>query len=131
MQRPFAKPFGLAEPLLGKFRGHAFVGGVDFHGALADFDLPAVIAEHIFHEADDKVRHGPLSCDTIGTMPKRRRRAHLHIRRHETAELPGLALARVLYAAFCQLGRMSAPLSLADPLLLCGNCTMAPLACLN
>src|SRR5215471_14041853 len=60
MQRPFAKPFGLAESLLGKFRGHAFAGGVDFHGALADFDQPAVIAEHIFHEADDKVRHGIL-----------------------------------------------------------------------
>src|SRR6516165_6856671 len=92
MQRPFAKPFGLAEPLLGKFRGHAFAGGVDFHGALADFDLPAVIAEHIFHEADDKVRHGPLSCDTIGTMPERRRRARTptHPRSHEADELPGL-----------------------------------------
>jgi hypothetical protein len=44
MQRPFAKPFGLAEPQLGEFRGLAFTGGVDFHGALADFDLPAVIA---------------------------------------------------------------------------------------
>jgi hypothetical protein len=43
----------------------------------------------------------------------------------ETAELPRLALARVLYAAFCQLGRMSAPLSLAEPLLFCGNCMMA------
>jgi hypothetical protein len=34
MQRPFATPFGLAEPQLGEFRGLAFTGSVDFHGAL-------------------------------------------------------------------------------------------------
>src|ERR1700758_2053009 len=89
MQRPFAKPFGPAETLLGEFRGHAFAGGVDFHGALADFDLPAVIAEHILHEADDKVRHGPLSCGhNRNSASEKAPGAHLHIRCHETAELP-------------------------------------------
>src|ERR1700758_1572207 len=98
MQRPFAKPFGPAETLLGEFRGHSFAGGVDFHGALADLDLPAVIAEHIFHEADDKVRHGPSPATRYETMSERYKAlgADWRIRYHETAQLPGLALARVL-----------------------------------
>src|ERR1700757_2474861 len=97
MQRPFAKPFGPAEPLLGEFRGHAFAGGVDFHGALADLDLTAVIAEHIFHEADDKVRHDPLlRHDKKLCLTDKALGADLRIRYHETAQLPGLALARVL-----------------------------------
>src|SRR6516225_2678695 len=115
MQRPFAKPFGLAEPLLGKFRGHAFSAGVDFHGALADFDLSAVIAEHIFHEADDKVRHGPLSCETIRNYVREKgaRRAPNCCHERQSSRYGA-------YAAFCRLGRMSAPLGLADPLRLCG-----------
>jgi len=97
MQRPFANPFCLAEPLLREFRGHVLAGGVDLHGALADLDLPAVIAEHIFHEADDKcymdplLRHGMNLC-----LRDKAPGADLRIRCHETAQLPGLALARML-----------------------------------
>jgi hypothetical protein len=56
MQRPFAKPF----PLLSDFRGLAFAGGVDFHGALADFDLPAVSPSTSFMKLTTKCDMDPL-----------------------------------------------------------------------
>jgi hypothetical protein len=60
MERPFAKPFGLAESLFGDLCGLALSRSVDLQDLLADLGLPTVIAEHIFHEADDEVRHRGL-----------------------------------------------------------------------
>ena len=56
MQRPFAKPFGFAESLLGDLLGLVLSRSVDLQNPLADLGLPTVIAEHIFHEADNEVR---------------------------------------------------------------------------
>ena len=53
MERPFAKPFGFAESLLGDLCGLALSRSVDLQDLLADLGLPTVIAEHIFHEADE------------------------------------------------------------------------------
>jgi hypothetical protein len=64
MKRPIAKRLGLAEHLLGKFPGVAFIRGVDFEGTLTDFSLSAVIAEHVLHESNDKSRHG-TSCQDL------------------------------------------------------------------
>jgi hypothetical protein len=42
----------------------ALAGGIDFQRALADFGLPAIFAEHVLHESNDKSRHGPLQPAT-------------------------------------------------------------------
>jgi hypothetical protein len=54
VKRPITKRLGLAEHLLGKFPGVAFICGVDLEGTLTDFRLSAVTAEHILHESNDK-----------------------------------------------------------------------------
>jgi hypothetical protein len=54
MQRPVAKRLRLAESFLGELSGFIFVQRDDFHCALTDLALPAVFAEHILHEVDDK-----------------------------------------------------------------------------
>jgi hypothetical protein len=54
MQRPVAKRLRRAESFLGQLSGFTFVQRVDFHCALTDLALPAVFAEHILHEVDDK-----------------------------------------------------------------------------
>src|SRR5450756_2421321 len=54
MKRPFPKRLGFAEFYLGQFGGVALTGSVDFQRALTDFGLPAVFAEHVLHEANDK-----------------------------------------------------------------------------
>jgi len=69
MQRPLAKPFGRAEPLLGELRGLGFAQGVDSHGALADFDLSAVLTEHVFQEPGDELRHEPSPTDKGSLIP--------------------------------------------------------------
>jgi hypothetical protein len=40
--------------LLRQFRGVAFIRGVDLEGILANLALPAIFAEHVFHEPDDE-----------------------------------------------------------------------------
>jgi len=43
----------LAKLRLRPLPGFVLVGGVDLDRALANLDLPAVLAEHVLHELDD------------------------------------------------------------------------------
>jgi hypothetical protein len=60
MKRPVAKRLRFAEFSLCPFRGIDFVRGVNFQQTLTNFRLPAVFAEHILQEANDKSRHQTL-----------------------------------------------------------------------
>src|SRR5271169_1997174 len=57
MERPVAQRLLFAEFLLCQLPGIAFIGGVDFQRPLTNFHLPAVLAEHVLHEPNDKPRH--------------------------------------------------------------------------
>src|SRR5215468_482187 len=60
VQRPFAKALGFTEPSLGELCGLALVRGINIQPALTDLDLATVASKHIFHKADDKMRHPTL-----------------------------------------------------------------------
>src|SRR5215831_16832480 len=67
-----------------------------------------------------------LSCDTMRTVCLREGAGRALAHPAVTRRLSYRALLSLgCYAAFCQLGRMSAPLSLATLLLLCGSCAKA------
>jgi hypothetical protein len=54
MERPVAKRLALAEFLFCEFGRLTFTRRIDLQGFLADLDLSAVSAEHVFHESNDK-----------------------------------------------------------------------------
>jgi hypothetical protein len=82
MQRPVAKRLGFAELSLGQFGGVTLAGGVNFHDALADLGVPAVITEHVLHESNDKSRHG--------TFPSRAAPRQVHIALSHEEDLIGI-----------------------------------------
>jgi hypothetical protein len=54
MYRPVTERLAFAESQLRQFRGLALIRSIDLQRTLADFRLPAVFAEHVLHETNDK-----------------------------------------------------------------------------
>src|SRR5712664_2029121 len=62
MKRPVGQTLQPAKTLLRQLGGVELVVGVDFHAALADFRLPSMFAEHVFHKSNHVPWHDTLLC---------------------------------------------------------------------